>query len=285
MSEKIGRNAPCLCGSGKKYKKCCLSKQVTQRLKEQRSQPVFLTTTTEEPLMPVRLYYIVHDRNALLKIIKPLKCIVTYDQTSFIVNYDNEIKKLAFPKEYQKAATQMGSAIILANCKIISENKMHVDLKSFSRAVKLIQFIDQYIPREVAEITHAATYNEIFSATSYEKGFAAVAYKKYDKIFASDRLSEINLEEKIHALRDSVADESDQELVCRKVVATLESDMKQPLPLVEKFPTNFYEDGINQLELTFAFRTKLAIEHVKGNKNYSMLDIMRECMSPDNSAL
>ncbi|WP_256204377.1 SEC-C metal-binding domain-containing protein [Planococcus faecalis] len=23
MSEKIGRNDPCLCGSGKKYKKCC----------------------------------------------------------------------------------------------------------------------------------------------------------------------------------------------------------------------------------------------------------------------
>ena len=23
---KIGRNEPCLCGSGKKYKKCCLNK-------------------------------------------------------------------------------------------------------------------------------------------------------------------------------------------------------------------------------------------------------------------
>lgn len=25
---KIGRNAPCPCGSGKKYKKCCLTKEV-----------------------------------------------------------------------------------------------------------------------------------------------------------------------------------------------------------------------------------------------------------------
>ena len=24
---KIGRNAPCFCGSGKKYKKCCLDKE------------------------------------------------------------------------------------------------------------------------------------------------------------------------------------------------------------------------------------------------------------------
>jgi len=27
MSKKIGRNDPCPCGSGKKYKKCCLEKQ------------------------------------------------------------------------------------------------------------------------------------------------------------------------------------------------------------------------------------------------------------------
>jgi uncharacterized protein YecA (UPF0149 family) len=25
-TKKIGRNAPCPCGSGKKYKKCCLNK-------------------------------------------------------------------------------------------------------------------------------------------------------------------------------------------------------------------------------------------------------------------
>jgi Tfp pilus assembly protein PilF len=29
--EKIGRNAPCPCGSGKKYKKCCLSAQQDNR--------------------------------------------------------------------------------------------------------------------------------------------------------------------------------------------------------------------------------------------------------------
>lgn len=31
MSNKIGRNAPCPCGSGKKYKKCCLNKGVDFR--------------------------------------------------------------------------------------------------------------------------------------------------------------------------------------------------------------------------------------------------------------
>ena len=31
---KIGRNAPCPCGSGKKYKKCCLNKSKIQFLAE-----------------------------------------------------------------------------------------------------------------------------------------------------------------------------------------------------------------------------------------------------------
>ena len=39
---KIGRNAPCPCGSGKKYKKCCLSVQQKKRpIKKQRFVPVY----------------------------------------------------------------------------------------------------------------------------------------------------------------------------------------------------------------------------------------------------
>jgi len=30
-SKKIGRNDPCLCGSGKKYKNCCLAKDEANR--------------------------------------------------------------------------------------------------------------------------------------------------------------------------------------------------------------------------------------------------------------
>jgi hypothetical protein len=32
----IGRNDPCNCGSGKKYKKCCLLKEYEQQLKEEK---------------------------------------------------------------------------------------------------------------------------------------------------------------------------------------------------------------------------------------------------------
>ena len=44
MMVKIARNAPCPCGSGKKYKKCCLSRQETNRqpsVKKIRFIPVY----------------------------------------------------------------------------------------------------------------------------------------------------------------------------------------------------------------------------------------------------
>ena len=34
--EKVGRNAPCPCGSGKKYKKCCLDKDKAAPLEHRR---------------------------------------------------------------------------------------------------------------------------------------------------------------------------------------------------------------------------------------------------------
>jgi tetratricopeptide (TPR) repeat protein len=37
---KISRNAPCPCGSGKKYKKCCLNKHQQQRSTLRRPQPM-----------------------------------------------------------------------------------------------------------------------------------------------------------------------------------------------------------------------------------------------------
>jgi len=40
--EKIGRNAPCPCGSGKKYKKCCLPKEEAQGLEKTSATPMEL---------------------------------------------------------------------------------------------------------------------------------------------------------------------------------------------------------------------------------------------------
>ncbi len=52
---KVGRNAPCPCGSGKKYKKCCLPKEqqaAADELRRRREAPVELEPLEEAPSTP-----------------------------------------------------------------------------------------------------------------------------------------------------------------------------------------------------------------------------------------
>ena len=53
---KIGRNDPCICGSGLKYKKCCLHKYRDARLEELIQRPVAPKKTTSlRQITPVDL--------------------------------------------------------------------------------------------------------------------------------------------------------------------------------------------------------------------------------------
>lgn len=50
---RIGRNAPCLCGSGKKFKKCCLPKLETRLTTVRDGQAVFRGGSNNKALMQV----------------------------------------------------------------------------------------------------------------------------------------------------------------------------------------------------------------------------------------
>lgn len=48
MTHKIGRNDPCPCGSGKKYKQCCLLKNRPKPLGSRRFKATVLSNKKEE---------------------------------------------------------------------------------------------------------------------------------------------------------------------------------------------------------------------------------------------
>ena len=62
---KIGRNDPCICGSGRKYKKCCLNKYRDARLDELIQRPVALkkNISSLRPITPadLRSFKVVND--------------------------------------------------------------------------------------------------------------------------------------------------------------------------------------------------------------------------------
>ena len=49
MSKKPGRNDPCSCGSGKKYKRCCLPKDEATAREKARQQTLFADAALDEP--------------------------------------------------------------------------------------------------------------------------------------------------------------------------------------------------------------------------------------------
>ncbi len=55
--------------------------------------------------------------------------------------------------------------LIIATIYIENETTMLVDVRSIERAAKLIEFIDRYVPKSIAEVTHAAIYNQLISVS------------------------------------------------------------------------------------------------------------------------
>ena len=49
MSKKPGRNDPCSCGSGKKYKRCCLPRDEAAARERARPQALFADAALDEP--------------------------------------------------------------------------------------------------------------------------------------------------------------------------------------------------------------------------------------------
>jgi hypothetical protein len=55
----------------------------------------------------------------------------------------------------------------------------------------------------------------------------------------------------------------------------LEKDAQKPLPEIEKLPIHFYEEGIIGLDGALSMREIVALQHWKGNKNYTFYDLIR----------
>jgi len=50
------------------------------------------------------------------------------------------------------------------------------------------------------------------------------------------------------------------------------------LPDVEKFPVHFYEDGIESFRTTLMIRQMIAMEHWRGNIDYSLYDVLKQAI-------
>ncbi|MFV9692010.1 MAG: hypothetical protein ACNY01_13755, partial [Desulfobacteria bacterium] len=59
----------------------------------------------------------------------------------------------------------------------------------------------------------------------------------------------------------------------------IEELSSQAQPEIEKFPTNYYEDGIDSVRFSLNSSKHVAIQHWKGNKDYTTRDAIRDMIT------
>lgn len=274
---KIGRNAACPCSSGKKYKKCCASRGVTIPAKDSSvntSKKIVVKTLTDEFFQPMRLYYILHDKQKLLDSLRNLKCIL-YDESlnDWVVHYTAEATKITLkvpPSKVPKKARPL----IIATIYIDNESEMLIDVRSIERAEKMVEFINKHVSKQVAEITHAAIYNQLITVASTNPN--SMMDIDYDELFNQKNVTVIDPEEFIRESSGIATQYTDKAERMEALLKKTEDNAKKPLPEVEKFPANYYEDGIDSFKTTCHMRQMIAVQHYLGNKDYSFYDLIQE---------
>ncbi len=279
---KIGRNNDCPCGSGKKYKKCCLSRNIIVPQKSTnkiaKSENILIKTLTDELFQPMRLYYIVHNKEQLEASFRNLKCFEYNEKLNdWVVEYANEAANIGLaiaPNQVPKEA----QPLLIATIYIENKTTMLVDVRSIERAKKLILFIDKYVPKSIAEISNAAIYNQLITVSSdnVREGINDI---DYDEIFSHENIFVVDPEQAIRDAEEIAKKYQDKDERLNAMMQKTQEDSKKPLPKVEKFPVYYYEEGINQFATTCQMRQVIAMKHYYGDVNYSFYDLTREFLN------
>ena len=281
---KIGRNEQCPCGSGKKYKRCCLPKKETLSavshkqngthspdLHIERSdnseQKGIMFTVTGEIYQPVRLYYKLLNKHAVQDNFKKMRC-MDYDEKRdrWVWLYLAEANKISFSKPYDQIPKH-AHPIVIGSFFTKADDEMYLDIRSIERAVEAVLFFDKHIDRSFAKVTHVAVLNRLPFDNPRTPRF------NFDEFFESQEMKVHNPDE-LFADFEKFKKIEDSEERSRRALEYLSQKTKDRYPDAEKFPIHFYEDGIVPFKLSLSTSQAVAIKRLKGNKEVTYNDII-----------
>ena len=207
-------------------------------------------------VQPVRLYYRVTDKPGLICAFEELKCI-DYDSKGgrWAWLYDDEARKLSIENGFSSIPKRL-RPIVIGSFYRMAHDAFVLDVRTIERAGQAIPFFDKHVPRSVARITHVAIVNRLFGAREQLS-------PNFDALFRNP--TEIDPEKAIEELTTGAS-----------LMLSVQERASRQLPDVEKFPAHFYEDGIEQLRTTLMIRQMIAMEHWRGNKDYSLKNVLEQ---------
>ena len=224
-------------------------------------------TMTGEIFQAVRIFYTVHDKERVQRKFSKLSCMeFDRDNDRWVWTYWGETKRFKFEASYMSIPEHM-RPIVLGSFFTSIDGAMHLDVGSIERAIKAIPFFEKHVGRSIASVTNIGIHNQLLSDKNDHPG------SNFDTIFKG--VGFIDPEERIEKLKEKHGD-SYLKIMLAESQAFLQKKTKRDQKKAEIFPTNFYEDGIDLLEKNLTMRQIVAFEHWKGNKDYSLADVINK---------
>lgn len=226
-------------------------------------------TVTGEIYQPARLHFTIRDPRRLPKALDKLHSLrFDHAHQCWVWLHKGDPSRLKFvrPEAYPLIPNE---TLVLATIRLSDRREMHVDTISFERAIAATELLARHIPRNVAELQTITVVNRLFDPDTTPEP---------DDIFAAEPTI-VDPNASFAALRAISAETDDPNERGRQFSELIANENRKPLPELERFPANFYDDGIVQLRAALTIRQAVAAEHWKGNTTATIGDMIEKFLA------
>lgn len=230
-----------------------------------------LMTFTGEPTQYCRLHYEILNKKSLFNAMARLKCL-EYDKklNRWMWFYENEALELKFVKPFSSIPKHMIPLII--GYFYVREKELLLDVNSYDRTLKAIPFFEKYIGKSLACLEDIEIMNEFVTGEENKA-------KRHEYYFDKNRSTRIDPDAKLEELEKTLNQIENQDDKLKALSSLTQEKAKKALPLTERFPTFFYEDGLSHLQGSLAIRSVIAMQHWKGDIEFSIFDAVNGVFS------
>jgi len=279
-SPKVGRNDPCPCGAGAKYKKCCAGKAAeaapARPEEEESTVGQAMTVFTGEFFQPARAVYSIRNEAALEGALAQLQCVQDdAREARRVFLWAAEARSLRFNVRYEEVPAHL-HPVILATLRSREPGRLTLDTRSPKRLVAVMSFLAQHLPRGAVRPEEAIMLNRLVTAAEGRE-----VTRTLDAWLDGDaRMMEGAGEGFRPMLKTALEAKGGPLARAEAVMRKIEDQARQPLPSLERIPMN--EDDHNgdfsALSMGLTLRSVLAVEHFKGNTHLTLLDLTERAL-------
>lgn len=225
-----------------------------------------VSTTTGELFMPARLYFKFMNKKSLIKALERRNCVDLFDDDSFNISYWEEAKTVKLQVPYDEVPENV-FPVLLARGSFVGPSEIHIDVRSFDRAIGILRFLNKYIGPKFMYATHIATYNRLIG--TQEKDAENILNLDYDEIFSNEKLQQAEAKQDFSKFSDNENNDSEE-----SAQEKFEAILKKPIPVVRKTPVKNNQAGLNQLQFSLAFTQLFAKAYWEDKEDFGPMDML-----------